>query len=80
MEINQEAGSYTVTVNYKAFYIFFFSNLILLFFFFGVCVCMSILPAFISKRKPDSLEMELQTVLSCRVGAGNQSHVLWKSS
>ena len=41
---------------------------------------MSILPAFISKRKPDSLEMELQTVLSCRVGAGNQSHVLWKSS
>jgi hypothetical protein len=28
----------------------------------------------------DLLELELQMVLSCNVGAGNQTQVLWKSS
>ena len=35
------------------------------------CVCLVI---------PDSLELELQLVMSCHVGAGNGTWVLWESS
>ena len=31
-------------------------------------------------RAPDPQELELQMVVSCRVGAGNQTQVLWKSN
>lgn len=43
-----------------------------------------VMPACISvyhqKRASDSLELELQMIVSCHVGAGNQTLVLWKSS
>jgi hypothetical protein len=32
------------------------------------------------KRIPDSIELESQPVVSCNVGAGNWTQVLWKSS
>ncbi|ERE70423.1 hippyragranin [Cricetulus griseus] len=35
---------------------------------------------YVCVRMPDPLELESQTVVSCRVGAGNRTRVLWKSS
>jgi hypothetical protein len=32
------------------------------------------------KRALDQLELELKTVVSCHVGAGNQTRILWQSS
>lgn len=35
-------------------------------------MCMGIWPTCISKRLPDPLELDLQTVVSCDVGAGEK--------
>ena len=38
-------------------------------------MCTSVLPeCYVCVRVPDSLELELQTVVSCHVGAGNRTN------
>ena len=46
-----------------------------------LCLCTAYIPGVHGgqKRVLDSLKLELQTVVSCPVGARNRTQVLWKS-
>jgi hypothetical protein len=55
--------------------ILFFLNYIYIFMYIGVLACMHI-----CMRVLGSLKQELQTLVSCHVGTGNWTCVLWKSS
>ena len=51
-------------------------------FYLYLCQCTPSMPVIYGSQKKvlDALELKLQVVVSCHVGAGNWIHVFWKSS
>lgn len=66
-----------------AFSVITFKIFLFLFYKYFDCMYICVLPvclpgAHICQKRADSLEVELQVVVSCQVGAGNWTGVLWK--